>query len=191
MKNPYRTDREIERLADETRKNAYKAGVECEFPFHAENTVEFLFNYRLKLGEEMPIGTLGYTDFENRIVGISNNSYNDGSHRFTVAHEIGHIVMHAEVVQAEQKLKSLFDRPLGPVQNQQMETQANKFAAALLMPAAEMILRFEPLLERNGYVDARDVAQMFGVSVQSAELRLGVLNLVVPRNQRELFGWND
>jgi Zn-dependent peptidase ImmA (M78 family) len=188
VKAPYRTDKEIEDLADKTREEAYQSGVAETFPFDAESTIEFHFDYHLDQGIELPIGVLGFTDFENRIVGISNNAYNDGSHRFTVAHELGHIVMHAEHVLSQRQMTPLFDRPIEPHQSKPMEIQADKFAAALLMPRNQMFAQFRPILERDGFINPQDVARTFGVSIQAAEIRLKTLKLLTPQNQDQWFG---
>lgn len=77
--------------------------------------------------------------------------------RFTVAHEIGHLVLH----------------PLGVLyrdvsfDGNRQETQANKYAAALLMPRKLVALAAQ-LVE----YDIRELARMFEVSEAAMEFRL-------------------
>lgn len=74
--------------------------------------------------------------------------------RFTLAHEIGHIVLgHYEMAHAE------------PV----MERQADIFAAEILMPVQEF-RRVAPFMDDAG------IAEYFGVSVQTAKIRREVLH---------------
>jgi hypothetical protein len=91
---------------------------------------------------------------------------------FTLAHEIGHAVLHTE---------ELVDRALNPPDLSAMnraqpthkpyldtEWQANGFAAALLMPARGLYA----LEERGGDLDAYVISEQYAVSMPAAEVRL-------------------
>jgi Zn-dependent peptidase ImmA (M78 family) len=82
-------------------------------------------------------GVLGATYVEEREILIDEQVLDhDGRCRFTYAHELGHLVLHA-------KVQSEFHetREMGPGSSNRYERQADRFAAAFLMPL--------PLLERE------------------------------------------
>lgn len=82
--------------------------------------------------------------------------------RFTVAHELGHLLLHQHGALFRDTHVGTFDRAYD-----ETERQANAFAAALLMP------RF--LLETGihyTHLTMRELARLFGVSPQAMEIRL-------------------
>lgn len=97
--------------------------------------------------------------------------------RYTIAHEIGHYVLHRDIVETfvdkeinlyrkPQSLESARDR-----QSAMMEVQANMFAAALLMPGPSV---------RKQYAHTKDIqalAKMFGVSREAMGHRISNLGL--------------
>lgn len=94
-------------------------------------------------------------------------------HRFTVFHEIGHAVLHpSELVrlsriprhQAQAALHRGVFENLPPYQD--VEWQANAFAAALSMPAEGM-----ERLRREGRLTVTSVAEIFSMSRDAAEIR--------------------
>ncbi|KQN15613.1 ImmA/IrrE family metallo-endopeptidase [Sphingomonas sp. Leaf28] len=87
--------------------------------------------------------------------------------RFTIAHELGHYVLHylwdpTRVGGRMMALRRGSDR---------LEWEANWFAAAFLMPAATFADAWKSGL------DTGSIAQQFGVSAQAAELRAKTLGL--------------
>ena len=92
--------------------------------------------------------------------------------RFTIAHEIGHFLLHPERAVTER----------GGATNKTMaacEREANQFAAELLMP--EHLVR-QAVLEEGP--DARLLADRFDVSAQAMHLRLRRLGLVSRQSDR-------
>ena len=86
---------------------------------------------------------------------------------FTIAHELGHYFLHARQGQVPIEAK----RDLTP---ERAEWEANWFAAALLMPAAE----FEDVYQRiQSTLPEADLAAHFGVSEAAAQVRMQVLKL--------------
>jgi IrrE N-terminal-like domain len=85
--------------------------------------------------------------------------------RFTIAHEIGHFVLHKE--------RALSERG-GPTSQHtaRLEREADQFAAELLMP--EHLVR-QAALEHGA--DPRRLADRFDVSVQAMNIRLRRLGL--------------
>lgn len=104
---------------------------------------------------------------------ININSYNPPNRkRFTLAHEIGHYILHRQLVgdglDDDRAYRSssagrYFNTRIGPVH----ETEANKFAAQLLMPT-HLISE----LKTQGCSRA-DMAKRLGVSEHALAIRLG------------------
>lgn len=90
----------------------------------------------------LPKGILGEIDIENKKVGISTElQYNSPRWRFTIAHEIGHIILHETILENIKycELKGAIDEEcntlaISDANLRRMEIQANKFAAQLLLP---------------------------------------------------------
>lgn len=80
--------------------------------------------------------------------------------RFTIAHELGHLLLHPEGQEFRDETFSGNPR----------ETEANRFAAQLLMP--DWML--EPLL-KNSRTDAAELAVLFDVSEPAMKVRLATL----------------
>lgn len=95
---------------------------------------------------------------------------------FTIAHEIGHYILHKDVLDSGNLLPTMYKVGDGitpalaradytsPVYRA-METEANKFAADLLMPKEEFIKK------ANECEDLVDLALAFKVSVGAASIR--------------------
>lgn len=85
--------------------------------------------------------------------------------RFTIAHEIGHYVLHQDRIGDGITDDALYRSKLGGA----IEVQANRFAADLLIP--------DHLLRRaieDGMESVEDLAHHFDVSKSSMSIRLGV-----------------
>ncbi|MFE6926073.1 helix-turn-helix domain-containing protein [Nocardia sp. NPDC057663] len=96
--------------------------------------------------------------------------------RFTCAHELGHLLLHANPLPGDR----------------QQEREADQFAAELLTPRAEI----EPLLPRTMRLAALDeLGRQWGVSIESLIYRMGELNLVtetsIRRAHQRLHGTAD
>lgn len=115
-----------------------------------------LFVIKAPLGENISgffrRGTLGFE------VGV-NSLHHPNRQRFTLAHEIGHYMLHRNHGAFEDGL--LFRRN----QTNTQEIEANIFASALLMPRFE----FDRSLKS---MTIEEIAIAFGVSKQAAEFRL-------------------
>lgn len=104
--------------------------------------------------------------------------------RFTIAHEIGHLVLHADEVHVDRGYRSeaLRQGPSGVYRrsprssegSDPMEIEANRFAASLLMPAHQL----DRSLELEGAIDpirsttVRELAKAYQVSEQAMVFRL-------------------
>lgn len=100
------------------------------------------------------------------VLGV-NSLHHRNRQRFTIAHEIGHYMLHRDHSSFEDGLLFRKDANKNP-----QETEANQFASFLLMPKFE----FQSALATEG-IDA--VAAKFGVSRQAAEYRINTLGSTV------------
>lgn len=127
---------------------------------------------------EMPAEESGYIEYDGWTCTIAVNSH-DGPQRkrFTAAHELGHFLIHRDLLKQHKHLDRLYgeaanrdtSRPL----DYQHEVQANNFAASLLMP--------KQTIEREiaaGTDTIHDLALKFDVSRLAMEYRLKSLGLL-------------
>lgn len=88
--------------------------------------------------------------------------------RFTLAHEIAHYVLHRDLIGDGITDRGLYRSRLSDA----LETQANRYAANLLMPG--------PLVRaawRDGEKSLSGIAKLFNVSAEAARIRLQELGL--------------
>lgn len=106
----------------------------------------------------------------NRPIIVLNPNKNDYyRQRFDVAHELGHLVMHADA------------EPGGKI----AEDQANRFAAEFLMPAEEIEQYLPRTTTERGWDRLRQLKEHWGVSMQALLFRaraLGAMSDVSYRN---------
>jgi conserved hypothetical protein len=105
--------------------------------------------YRTELDHSLiKEGVLALCDFSNKVVRLSVVP-NQGLSRyaFSLAHEIGHILLHKNVfhrVNVDKCEDDLMNEKYGRVKNRQLlEEQANRFAAYLLMPRYLLVKTWE------------------------------------------------
>jgi len=110
---------------------------------------------------------------------VVNSCHPSNRQRFTIAHEIGHFMLHAKISGKEIFVDKKYNRDLNSSTGEiEEEKQANQFAAELLMP--EKILRKEI---EDSDIDLVDdtatfvLAKKFQVSEQALGYRLAKLDL--------------
>jgi len=86
---------------------------------------------------------------------------------FTVAHELGHYLLHKEKLEEDPKLSILFRKPLGQTDPNPLEQEANTFAAEILVP---MVILREYL--NKGIKEPVILADIFGVSQEVISYRI-------------------
>lgn len=126
---------------------------------------------------------LRYAYLDSNIAGMiekSDDSYTitvnasdaETRQRFTIAHELGHYVHHRDRIGDGIEDNRMY-RNTGAFHNTKIgalqETQANQFAANLLMPS-ELIHK----LRNSGVTNEREMARRLGVSLHAMCIRLGV-----------------
>ena len=94
---------------------------------------------------------------------------NEGHHpyrrRFTVAHELGHYLKHKEYLDSKKEILERSDT-IYTESERQMEAEANRFAAELLMPTKVFIQKY---LKSN---DLQELADYFFTSKDAIKFRL-------------------
>jgi len=103
-------------------------------------------------------GTSGYSILVNTFHALTRK-------RFTVAHEIGHFIMHRNDIASGIEDDVFYRSPLGG----RRETEANRIAADILMPFGLI-----QQLQRSGVSKIEDLAEALGVSTQAMSIRLGI-----------------
>lgn len=113
----------------------------------------------------------------HNIIGVNSN-HHQNRRRFTVAHEVGHLLLHqGRALTVDKVVRIRYRNEVSSMATDLEEIQANAFAAALLMP--ESHVRHEvPQLLNAGNSEASIVeilSSRYGVSTQAMSYRL--LNL--------------
>ncbi|MCC6711854.1 MAG: ImmA/IrrE family metallo-endopeptidase [Candidatus Dadabacteria bacterium] len=121
----------------------------------------------------------GMIHMQGNIIVIGVNSIHPKNRqRFTIAHEIGHLVMHKDEISESIHIDQAFGERLNRDGRSSLgedlkEVQANRFAAELLMPTS--ILKRETKNQRIDIEDSEFIeklAQKFQVSFQSMSIKL-------------------
>ena len=112
-------------------------------------------------------GCAGELDRNNRIIYINNN-YPATRNLFSVAHEIGHYILHEGKQYRFDDYKKYLTK-----EQRQIEYEANDFAGKLLMPE----YRFVDLYCKSGGNKSK-LADFFGVSLEAIKTRAFFLGLI-------------
>lgn len=147
---------------------------------------------------------LGKIEFNPLVIKISNKARSDINRwRFTLAHEIGHLILHSPLLKERLSEKNGTENTLALNYSssnknaERLEIQANLFASYLLLPENILIPRMEKIFveyrihRRRLYLDRQTVNQIevfeilnnlsreFEVSVEAIKLRLIKLKLLI------------
>lgn len=111
-------------------------------------------------------GHSGYFESKTKTI-VINDHYPATRNLFTVAHEIGHYILHNGT-------NNRFDsyHQYTPEENK-MEREANNFAASLLMPSYKFIEMFNKF-----HANILEISDVFGVSQRATEIRAFNLGLI-------------
>lgn len=120
----------------------------------------------------------------NRIVIGINSTHANTRQRFTIAHEIGHLVLHKGAMFVDKTVRlnrdSTSSKAIDP-----REIEANRFAAELLMPDTAITIEARKRLSRKASVSEAflvdSLASVFEVSTHAMEIRLTNLGILAPR----------
>jgi Zn-dependent peptidase ImmA (M78 family) len=130
----------------------------------------------------------GFTlrDGERIIIGI-NTRTSRKRQRFSIAHEIGHVVLHPlNTLIVDHSVRMDWRDDVSSLGTNKQEIEANAFAAALLMPQGMIINRVKGY---TSHVSSRDeliadLARVFDVSTEAMGFRLINLGILAPLTSR-------
>ena len=118
-----------------------------------------------------------YRDNAQAVIGV-NTSHSQARQNFTIAHELGHLLLHdQEQLHVDHEFRVRLRSDASSQGTDEAEQEANFFAASLLMPR-EFIERD---LVNEEYVDLLDddflrgLSRKYGVSTQALAIRLKTL----------------
>ena len=112
------------------------------------------------------------------LVNLAETS-NYGRRRWTIAHEIGHIVCGHHILSAVDKIA---ENSFAQINNQDYEIEADYFAVTLLSPL--------PLFKVFEMQSARDIQSTFGLSAEASDIRLKEYKMWL-KNHRKTAWEND
>ncbi len=112
------------------------------------------------------------------VIGV-NPTDSPNRQRFTIAHELGHLILHVESdLHIDERFPIGLRSGISAMAVDDNEIEANQFAAELLMPA-EMITRDVELLVRLDVDKAISrLAKKYQVSTEAMSIRLSTLGFV-------------
>lgn len=116
-----------------------------------------------------------YRNDEGAIIGV-NSMHPATRKRFTIAHELGHLLLHGDELHIDERFPFAFRDEVSSLAVDPAEIEANQFAAELLMPEAWLAAEIKGQhldIESEDVIEA--LAKKFGVSVQSMTHRLSNL----------------
>lgn len=114
------------------------------------------------------------------VIGI-NSSHGVTRQRFTIAHEIGHLVLKHKGDIFVDKTVRTYRNSKSSMAVDKNEIEANGFAAALLMPRELLMKELDKMpANKRGMNIAEHLASVFEVSSQAMEYRLSNLGITIP-----------
>lgn len=125
-------------------------------------------------------GMVQRVDEKTAIIGI-NSSHADVRKRFSIAHEIGHLVLHDdEHLHVDEELRSnvQFRNEYSSLGVDDREIEANQFAAEILMPEQVLLKDVAKLKDDSPEVVIEALASLYDVSIQSMTIRLTRLGVI-------------
>lgn len=166
----YLKEADIETLADDLRKNHGQISAPVDVIELATN--EGIAVYKASFDSEHVCGMLRRENGKTSI--YFNRNHPLTRQRYTIAHELGHHILHAdtsEFVDEELNLYRLSgDTDANPSKRRQ-EIQANLFGASLLMPKSLLVDAFKATS------DVAALARLFDVSEAAMGFRINALDL--------------
>ena len=185
IKVPFLSNREIEHESDTFRKKFWGNSI----PVNIENIIELKLSFDIipVPGFQNLWGTDALVSSNWQAIYVDKNAYLDERYqnrlRFSLAHEIGHFVLHRSLYNALaiKDISDFYDlfKHIPQEQYSYLETQANKFANYLLVP-------------RNVLASSRDKALKAVVEHKQLEkLDKGTLNSYLAIPMSKLFGVSE
>lgn len=127
---------------------------------------------------ELPDDISGVLDTHvpNMPVIIVNINHSKQRQRFSIAHELGHYILHTGFAGLRVDKQTFFRNSLSEVGIDTEEIQANRFAAELLMPqdiVQSVFAKSGDIIDCDDDTVLRGMAQKFDVSLSAMSIRIG------------------
>ncbi|AND41440.1 ImmA/IrrE family metallo-endopeptidase [Cytobacillus oceanisediminis] len=153
-----------------------------EVPIPLDKIAEGL---KISIQEEKLEGDLSgvlIRDSDKTVIGV-NSKHLPNRQRFTIAHEIGHFILHeGNPIHIDRTFRVNFRDKNSSLANSIEEIEANAFAAALLMPEKKLKQFYNKKLKEGIDFEHSDeldsIAETFQVSKQALMIRLFKLGLI-------------
>lgn len=112
------------------------------------------------------------------VIGV-NSSHPIQRQRFTIAHEIGHLLLHTnENLHVDKNFPIGLRNSISGKSVNENEIEANQFAAALLMPENLIVEDIKPFIGKDVLIAIHKLAKKYRVSEQAMSIRLSSLRYV-------------
>lgn len=110
------------------------------------------------------------------IIGV-NSRHSKARQRFTIAHELGHLILHEVDVHIDRDFRVMRRDGNSSTASDPLEIEANRFAAELLMPYDMMAAEFtDHGVDMEHMEEVGRLARRYGVSVQAMMHRIANLS---------------
>jgi Zn-dependent peptidase ImmA (M78 family) len=124
-----------------------------------------------------------YRKGEQSIIGI-NSAHPQTRQRFSIAHEIGHLILHTKKLFVDRVVRIDFRDSTSSLAIDNEEISANVFAAELLMPRDFIEREIKRLSAKRKSLPSKErlikeLASIFNVSPQAMEYRLNNLGILI------------
>lgn len=126
-------------------------------------------------------GVIEFDKNKNKFTIFINVNKSKTRQHFTIAHELGHYFLHQDIIKEEEVIidgensldgnRVLFR--LDSYTSTKIETEANNFAASLIMPVGLVKNAW------NTFKNVEECARIFNVSISAMSIRLEKLNLII------------
>lgn len=112
------------------------------------------------------------------IIGV-NSSHSHVRQRFTIAHEIGHLILHpTDELHIDKAFPIRFRNAKSSTGEDPVEVEANQFAAELLMPEQMLMRDVRPHMKSQVEEAIQELAALYDVSTHAMTIRLSALGLI-------------
>jgi Zn-dependent peptidase ImmA (M78 family) len=165
-------------MSPEQRARELRTQVDSSIPVDVEAAAQALnIAVRYQALEDSVSGILVIKQ-DGAILGV-NEKHHRNRQRFTIAHELGHFLLHKEAADVFVDSVVFHRDELSATGTMQQEIDANAFAAELLMPADTLKAKVGPQpLDMFDDARVRRLATEFGVSTHAMTVRLTRLSLI-------------
>jgi Zn-dependent peptidase ImmA (M78 family) len=123
------------------------------------------------------VSGLLYRDGSRTIIGI-NSTHAPTRQRFTIAHELGHLLLHPGKPMILDRARVNLRNSVSSMASDTQEIEANQFAAALLMPRDFLLSELKQMPAKRADTLIEGLAKKFNVSREAMRHRLVNLGIL-------------